>query len=177
VIETESGVIVERHVLGAGFANDVALDREGRAYVSDVRGGVVYRVTGSEIEEWLTGDEVREPNGLHVMGDELIIGVNGDHSVKAANLETGELRTVAKLGPGIIDGIGADGDGNIVVSHWEGRIYRISRDGGVTKIVDTSVPVNLTADITVVQETGTLLVPTFLGNTVVAYRMESQPER
>ena len=110
------------------------------------------------------------------MGDELIIGVNGDHSVKAANLETGELRTVAKLGPGVIDGIGADGDGNIVVSHWEGRIFRIGPEGEVTKLLDTSVPVNFSADIAVVPETGMLIVPTFLGNTVVAYRMGSQPE-
>jgi sugar lactone lactonase YvrE len=176
VIEIESGSIVERHELGAGFANDVALDREGRVYVSDVRGGVVYRVAGGDVEEWLTGNQVREPNGLHVMGDELIIGVNGDHCVKAANLETGELRTVANLGPGIIDGIGDDGDGNIVVSHWEGRIYRVSPEGTVTKIVDTSVPVSMTADITVVPETDTLIVPTFLGNTVVAYRLGSQPE-
>jgi sugar lactone lactonase YvrE len=176
VIEIESGSIVERHELGAGFANDVALDREGRVYVSDVRGGVVYRVAGGDVEEWLTGNQVREPNGLHVMGDELIIGVNGDHCVKAANLETGELRTVANLGPGIIDGIGDDGDGNIVVSHWEGRIYRVSPEGTVTKIVDTSVPVSMTADITVVPETDTLIVPTFLGNTVVAYRLGAQPE-
>ena len=33
---------------------------------------------------------------------------------------------------------------------------------------DTSVPVSMTADITVVPETDTLIVPTFLGNTVVA---------
>jgi sugar lactone lactonase YvrE len=127
-----------------------------------------------EFEEWLTGQQVRSPNGLHVMGDELLIGVNGDHCVKAADLATGELRTVANLGPGLIDGIGDDGNGNILASHWQGRVFRIGPDGAVTKILDTSVPVSLAADIAVVPETGMLLVPTFLGNTVVAYSLGSR---
>jgi sugar lactone lactonase YvrE len=176
VIDIESESILERHEVGAGFPNDITLDREGRVYLSDSRRGVVYRFTDGAFEEWLTGRQVQSPNGLHVMGDELLIGVNGDHCIKAADLETGELRTVSNLGPGIIDGIGDDGNGNIIVSHWQGRIFRITPDGNVTKMLDTSVPVTQSADIAVVPETGMLLVPTFLGNRVVAYRLGSQPE-
>jgi sugar lactone lactonase YvrE len=174
VIDIETGSILERHEVGAGFPNDVALDRDGRVYLSDSGNGVIYRFANGEFEEWLSGNQVQSPNGLHVMGNELFIGVNDDHCVKAANLETGELRTVANLGPGIIDGIGDDGNGNIVVSHWQGRIFRISPDGDVTKLLDTSVPVTQSADITVVPETGMLLVPTFLGNQVVAYRIHTR---
>jgi sugar lactone lactonase YvrE len=174
VIDIESASILERHEVEAGFPNDITLDREGRVYLSDSMRGVVYRFTDGAFEEWLTGRQVQSPNGLHVMGDELLIGVNGDHCVKAADLETGELRTVSNLGPGIIDGIGDDGNGNIIVSHWQGRIFRITPDGNVTKMLDTSVPVTQSADIAVVTETGMLLVPTFLGNTVAAYRLESK---
>ena len=171
VIDIEAGTILERHEVEPGFPNDVTLDEEGRVYLSDSRRGVVYRFADGEFEEWLSGFEVRSPNGLHVMGNELFIGVNGDHCVKAADLETGELRTVANLGPGIIDGIGDDGNGNLVVSHWQGRVFRIAPDGGVTKLLDTSVPVTQSADIAVVPETGMLLVPTFLGDRLAAYRI------
>ncbi len=158
-----------------GMPNDPTVDGDGTVYLSDPRGGRIYRLAGDALEVWLEGDEVRQPNGIHVMDGELLIGVNGDQSVKAANLETRELRTVARLGPGIIDGIGNDGDGNIIVSHWEGRVFRIAPDGTITKLIDTTVIEELSADIEFVPERGLLAVPTFFGGRVTVYRVGGEP--
>jgi len=151
--------------------NDVAVDGAGGVWVSDMRGSRIYRLTDDALEVWLSGEAIAKPNGIHVLGDELLIGVNGENSVKAANLTTGEIRTVVNLGEGIIDGVQADGDGNIIVSHWEGRVFRIAPDGSVTKILDTSVLEEMSADIDYVPELDLLVVPTFLGNRITAYEV------
>jgi len=130
---------------------------------------VIYRLSEGRLEQWLDG--VGQPNGLHVLGNELFIGENSDHSIRAANLETRVLRTVARLGPGTIDGVRSDASGNLLVSHWEGRVLRIAPDGTVTKLLDTSVVEEQCADFEVVPEHGLLVIPTFLGGRVLAYRI------
>jgi len=119
------------------------------------------------------GPEISSPNGLHVLGDRLLVGNNGDNSVKAVDLATGEITTVVRLGPGIIDGITDDGSGNILVSHWEGKIYRVSPSGEVERLLDTSVPGTPIADFCYVPDQGLLVVPTFLGNTLAAYKIDN----
>lgn len=166
--------VVDRIELGTpGFPNDVAVDGAGRVYVSDTRRGIIYRLKEGQLEDWIVG--IGQPNGLHVMGSELLIGVNGDHSVQAADLETGALRTVARLGPGTIDGIRSDPAGNIMVSHWEGRVLRIAPDGSITKLLDTSVIEQQSADFEYLAEHELLVVPTFLDGRVVAYRISTRP--
>jgi len=169
-VDIENASIVRRiDAPEVGMPNDVAVDGAGGVWVSDMRGNRIYRLVDGALEVWLSGATIERPNGIHVLNDELLIGVNGDHTVKAANLTTGELRTVANLGEGIIDGVQADGDGNIIVSHWEGRVFRITPDGTVTKILDTSVLEEMSADIEYVPDLDLLVVPTFLGNRVTAY--------
>ena len=69
------------------------------------------------------------------------------------------------------NGIQLDRDGNIIVSHWEGRVFRIASDGTVTKLLDTSVVEEQTADIEYVPELDLLVVPTFFGNRITAYEV------
>ena len=173
-VDLVTATVARRHELAVpGFPNDVAVDSRGRVYLSDSRRGVIYRLTPEGLKPWLDG--VGQPNGLQVSGNELLIGVNSDHSIQAANLETGALRTVARLGPGTIDGIRSDGAGNLLVSHWEGRVLRIAADGTVTKLLDTSVAEEQSADFEYLPEQGLLVVPTFLDGRVVAYRFDGQP--
>jgi len=79
---------------------------------------------------------------------------------------------VVSLGAGVIDGIRllAD-DGTLIVSHWEGQLYIISPDGSVVEIADTIGEHNM-ADFEYIREQNLLIVPTFLGNKVVAYRID-----
>ena len=171
-IDIEMAAIVERYdAPQPAFLNDTAVDGKGGVWVSDSRNGRIYRLVDGALEVWLEGDDLQRPNGIHVMGGELLIGVNGDHSLKAADLETGELRTVARLGPGIIDGVSSDDDGNIIASHWEGRVLKIAPDGTVTKLLDTTVAEDQCADLEVVDELGLVVIPTFFDGRVTAYRL------
>jgi hypothetical protein len=171
-IDIASASVVQRYPIPRpGMPNDPAVAGDGTVYLSDMRAGCVYRMGDDGLEVWLEGEAVRRPNGLHVLGGELLIGVNGDGAVKAADLETGELRTVAHLGPGIIDGIASDGRGSILVSHWEGRVFRVSPEGSVTRLIDTTVVEEQSADIAFVPQRGLLAVPGFYGNQLTLYRV------
>ena len=171
-IDTGTGEIVERYpVAAAGFLNDIAVDVSGRVYVSDSRNHVIHRYEDGGFREWLTAGSIRNPNGIKVDGDRLIVGSNGDASLKAVDLETQAITTVARLSAGVIDGVELDGQGDYIVSHWEGRVYRISRAGEIVKILDTSVPGPNSADLAYVAGRGLIVIPTFTNNTVSAYEL------
>jgi hypothetical protein len=59
----------------------------------------------------------------------------------------------------------------LLVSQWEGRIYRIRPDGQIEKLLDTSVPGEHTADFEYLSSNGLLAVPTFTENRVNLYRV------
>jgi hypothetical protein len=171
-IDTRTGALTGRVPLpGSAFPNDVAIADDGTAYVSDSRRSVIFRVTGDRVEEWLSDAEVGEPNGLCAVGQALVFGNTRDRRVKSVDLATGAVRTVARLGPGNLDGLRPDRSGDYLVSHWEGRIYRVRASGGVEKLLDTSTPGDRTADFEYVLGPSLLVVPTFDGNRLVAYRL------
>ncbi len=172
VLNVATRQIVARHdVPDARFLNDIARDATGALYISDSEANRIYRFANGEFEDWLSGEEIGNPNGLHVQEKRLLVANNADHCVKSVDLETREIGTVARLGPGLIDGIRTDRGGNVIVSHWEGRIYRVSPSGEIEKLLDTSVPGVYSADIEYVSERGLLVVPTFYDNRLVAYRL------
>ena len=172
-IDTGAGEIIERYlIVNAGMPNDVAVDGEGNYYVSDPPRGIIYRFSGGDFEEWLSGDEVTDPNGLVVDGGRLVWGNNGDTRLKAADLETREIVTIANLGSGIIDGVRLDGEGNYIVSHWLGKVYIVSPSGEITKILDTTGAGAFAADLEFLPEQGLMIVPNFYHNTVTMYKLE-----
>lgn len=156
---------------GAEFPNDIDIDENGAAYISDSNRGMIYKFTDDGFEEWFWGEEVQNPNGILVYNGKLYYGNNGDNSVKAVSLTTREAETIAKLKPGNIDGIQMTSKGDLLVSHWEGRIYRISLAGEVEKILDLSVLGVNTADFEYIPEKEMIAVPTFRDNRVVGYTL------
>lgn len=155
-----------------GFANDIIIDKGGVAYITISNKNTICQFKKGKIEVWLEDAGIARPNGINILKDELIVGVNSDQTLKAVNLKTKEIRMLAKLSAGVIDGIEVDESGNLLVSHWEGRIFRITPQGQVTKIVDTAVPQHFSADFKYVPEKKMLVVPTFYGNSVLAYKLK-----
>ena len=124
------------------------------------------------MEPWLQDPGVGRPNGLCVLGRRLIVGCTADGRLKAVDIETRAVRTIADLGPGTIDGVTGDGAGNLLVSHNEGRLYRVTPEGSVTRLLDTTAIEVQCADIDFVPELNMLLVPTFGDDRVMAYRLD-----
>ncbi|MBN2399626.1 MAG: SMP-30/gluconolactonase/LRE family protein, partial [Candidatus Aminicenantes bacterium] len=173
VIDIKNKKILSRIDLpGAIFPNDIAIDPAGTLYISDSAAHAIFRVTGETAEVWLQGGEIANPNGLCLLENELLVGNNGDRSLKAVAVASKQVRTVARFRSGIIDGIAVDGRGNILLSHNEGRLYRIGKDGISEKILDTTVIGTNLADFAFAAEKGLLVFPTFINNSLIAYHLK-----
>lgn len=176
-IDIESGKILKRYpVSGADFPNDVAVDPAGNIYITDTSPSShpdsrIYRFKDGKIEPWLDSPEIIQANGLFLHKNNLLVGNSGDGCLKSVNLTDRKIDIVTCLGGGIVDGIRGDHQGNFLVSHWEGQTYMVSPSGGVVEILDT-LPLKLnTADFEYIKEKKLLIIPTFLGDKVVAYRL------
>ncbi len=173
-IDTASGEILARSELpGARFPNDVALGPDGTVYVSDSAGNAIYRSTGDAYEVWMQGDGLASPNALLFLDGKLLVGNGGDGILTSIEPSTLATREVARMSVGPIDGIKPDGSGGLLVSQWEGRLYRVSPSGDLERLVDTTTPGTRIADFEYLPDSGTVAAPTFTDDRVVFYSLGS----
>jgi hypothetical protein len=173
-IDIPSRTIVKRtKVPMPVFLNDVAADPDSaRVFISDSGENAIFIYDGQAITEWLSGTEILQPNGLFVQDGRLFVGTSGDGCVKTVDLKTKAVTILARFGTGIIDGIAADGSEAILVSHNEGRLFLVTLDGGISKILDTTtVKMNL-ADLCYCPEAGLAVVPTYVDGRIAAFKIE-----
>jgi hypothetical protein len=169
-IDIPGAKVVAHHPLpGAVFPNDIAAGPDGSLFVSDSSRGAIYKWSAGRAEEWLRDARIARPNGVCVDGELLLVGTNADGRLKSVDLRTKEIATVATMGPGIIDGIERVADGLYLVSHNEGRLFRVDGRGGVVKLLDTSVAGRPIADFCYAE--GRVVFPTFNDNRVAAYAL------
>lgn len=178
VIDIEKEQVVNRYQIeGTEFLNDLIIDGEGAVYISDTAsssptGSRIYRFKDGKSDLWLNDHRIRQANGIFIIDNKLIVGSSGDGILKSVDLKTKQIEEIVSLGAGVQDGIRIDEKGNLLLSHWEGMVYRVSPEGEIIRIVDTQVsPVGM-ADFEYLKEEKLLVVPTFLGNKVVAYRLK-----
>ena len=176
-IDIASGEILQRHSIdGSDFLNDLVIGPDGSIYMSDTRPSShldsrIYRFKGGEVEVWLDTDEIYRANGLWIHDGELIVGNTGDGILKAVDLEHKTVRDIACFGAGVLDGIRVDNQGNLLVSHWEGQVYVVSPAGEIVEVLDTLPEQINAADFEYIREHNLLLIPTFVENRVMAYRL------
>ena len=178
VLALDTGSILARYPCpSARFLNDVTVDTSGNIYVSNstpVRhADDIYRLEEGELRLWQRTEELWRANGLFVSDDSLLVGNSGDGKLKAVGLDHGCVSDIVCLGAGIVDGIRLDGRGNYLVSQWEGRLYRVSPEGEPVEVLNTAAEGCNIADFEYIQATNLLVIPTFLGNKVVAYELGS----
>jgi len=173
-IDLKTGKILSKYpAVGAGFLNDVTIDKNGNVYVSDMssQNSVLYKLVQKKMTVWLKGPEVSQPNGLYVEKNKLILGNSGDGTLKEIDLDTQKINIIAKIGSGI-DGVQSDGKGNYFISDWSGKTSYVSSSGQVTVLMDTTDQKINSADIEYIESKKILLIPTFFDNRVVAYKVE-----
>lgn len=159
---------------GAKFLNDISIADDGIVYVSDYQDSKVYKLDpmADAPELVLFIDGLDTPNGLFVMGDKLLIGLNG--SIMAASLADGTLMEaplVSKTGG--VDGLEqASADGTLVFSNWSGHLYVGKEGGEAIELLATEADETQSADIGYNMAEKIVYVPTFFKNTVAAYRLE-----
>ena len=173
-IDVEMGEIVSRYpVPEPGFLNDVAFDPSGNAYISDSRRDLIYRFHDGEFEVWLQSDEIKDPNGLFIDKNMLLFGNSGDGCLKSIDLQMREIGTIVCLGPGsIMDGIRADGQGNYIISDFNGRVFHVTPSGQKTELLNTTAPQHYCADFEYVIEENLLIIPTLYDNRLRTYTLK-----
>lgn len=154
------------------FLNDVTVADDGTVYVSDSRSDKIYRLKNDKWEVWMQGDQLDKPNGVLAVGkDKLMVGCTKKGELRAVDTNTKTMTTIAD-GMAATDGIVPEGKGNYFVSDWNGQIFHVNADGTKTQLLDTREAKTNSADIEYVAKKKLLVVPTFFGNKLVAYRVE-----
>ncbi|MCK9270852.1 MAG: SMP-30/gluconolactonase/LRE family protein [Bacteroidales bacterium] len=152
----------------AEFLNDCIIGDEGRVYITDMKTGAIYRITGGEIEEWLPAGTFDSPNGINYRDGYLYLGVNG----KIISIDpTDKSQKVIAEFEGSVDGLEIDKSGNFIFSDWSGLVRRVSAGGKPEVLFDTTDEKINAADIHLMVDENILLVPTFFDNRVVAYQI------
>ena len=173
VIDIKSGEITKRlPVKGSVFLNDIAIDKKGTIYISDSRKNVIWRSNGKRFEEWLTKPEILDPNVLYLQGDNLLIGNSGDEQLKSVNIKNKSIKVIARFPKGFIDGIRPDGNGNLLVSLWKGKLYKVRMNGRTELILHTFNKGLYSADFEYIPKKNLLIIPTFFKNNLIAYTLD-----
>lgn len=150
----------------AVFLNDVAAADDGTVYVSDSRANRIFRLKEGKLELWLTHPDFSKTNGLLVRGRYLYVGSLVIHRINRKNKR---IKIIQKNCGGI-DGLVENENGELIFSNWFGRIV-IRQRNKLHVLLHTKEQQINTADIFYSPELKLLLVPTFLDNRVLAYRI------
>ncbi len=173
-IHIETGQVVNKYpVEDAVFLNDLSVDVNGEVYFTDSRGDRILKLVNAKVSPWLDLAGIN-PNGILVEKERILIV-----SYSNGNLISIDKKTKAKttIATGIVGGDGIVSiDEGYLVSTWQGEIFfadRHLKNTKAIKILDTRAAKLNAADISIIKEKNILLVPTFFGNQVVAYKINT----
>lgn len=152
---------------GATGLNDVTADKNGVVYVTDSRQGLVFKVENKTGTLYL--DNLAGINGIRSVGDKLyILSGKALHVTDASK----KLTKICDL-PNNGDGLEPVGNGDFLATLWDGYLYYINTaKGTIELLLDTHGTNKKTADIGYDPATRTIFVPTFMGKSVAAYKLQ-----
>jgi hypothetical protein len=166
VIDIQKGKIEKKIAIeNANGLNDITVTDNGIVYVSDSRKNNIWRIENDVPSLYL--DNIKGVNGLKAIGNELIIGA-GKAFIKADAKK--QITKIADV-PQPIDGIEPVGNGDFIVTAWEGWVFYVKADGSFETLLETHHLKKNTADIGFDPVKRIIYVPTFNGKTVAAYRL------
>lgn len=168
VIDIPEAKILKRiPVKDAVFLNDIAISKKGVVYVSDTRTNKVHKLEKGFVVTLL--ENLQGPNGLLCVDDDLLILDKGTLIKLMPNGTLGNMTT--GMDPST-DGIEEVAKNEYLVSAWNGVLYYIYANGEKQTLLDSRSQNAHTADIGYNPKKHILYVPTFYGNSVVAYQLQ-----
>jgi hypothetical protein len=167
-IDISSGKLLNKiEIEGAKFLNDVTSSENGDVYVSDSATGKIHLIKDNKATLYFESPEFKRINGLLSLKDELYIADAGN-GINYKLSRDKQLNKFSETAPGA-DGIVMVGKGEYIVSSWGGEVYFVGSDGKSSKLIDTKDQKLNSADIAYNDKEAMVYVPTFFGNTVMAY--------
>lgn len=164
-VNLKTGKVSKKLIDENAGLNDVTIDNKGVVYVSDPKNARVFRFQGDKQEIYLTG--LKGVNGVKSIGSDLYV-LTADAAYKAGADK--KLTKVCDLEHGG-DGIEPVGNGDLLITAWEGYLYYVTPDGKKQILLDTHETKSKTADIGYDPKKKIIYVPTFFGNSVTAYKL------
>ncbi|MBC7450132.1 MAG: ATP/GTP-binding protein [Cytophagales bacterium] len=168
IIDIATGQIEKTiDVKGAVFLNDISIDKAGNVYITDSSDKKIYTLKDGVVEVWIENSVLQKPNGVLAMEKGLcVIDMGTGIFYEIAYKD----KTFTKIAEGVPvgDGVMTAGKGEYIISCWPGEVYYI-KGSAVEKILDTKEQKLSAADAWYIESEKLLIVPTFYGNSVVAY--------
>lgn len=180
-IDVDHGRITDKYkVNDAKFLNDVAAAPNGDIYVSDMLANRIHVLSGGSFTIWIESDELEAPNGLDVVGDDVILGAWGVMTDGFATAVAGHLKrisiqdkSITSIGDGSpvgnLDGVEVDKDGGFYVTDWmNGKLFHISSTGEVKELLSLKQG---SADHEFIIEKDLMFIPMMNDNIMYAYKV------
>ncbi|CAL2090063.1 conserved protein of unknown function [Tenacibaculum sp. 190524A02b] len=167
-VDVNNASIIKKHIVnGAERINDVTVSEDGTVYGSGTKSGKLFALKKGKVT--VVKSNLNWPNGLLVEGNHILIGL-GDKSIQKFDLKT-KSTSILTQGISNPDGIVAIGNGDYLISSWEGMIHYVTKNGKKTLLLDTTKEGINAADITYIPSKKMLLVPAMLKHKLIAYRL------
>lgn len=162
----DSSITNRYPVQGATFLNDAATDGN-KVYFTDSGTGKVHVLENGSVNTVAEGMEGINGLAFNEAGEMFILDGKGLRKYNMQNKTAEPVNETVTGGDGlvIID------DSTYIASRWQGEIYLV-RNGKEQLLLDTKGEESNTADIDYIEEEKLVLVPTFLKNRVVAYKLD-----
>jgi sugar lactone lactonase YvrE len=161
----DSSITKKYPVPGAVFLNDAANDGKN-VYFSDTKTGKIHVLKDGKVSTLVTGKAGVNGLAVNSQGELFLLDGQGLRKFGVSDTTSTFINQVVTGGDGlvIID------DSTYIASRWQGEIYLI-RNGKETLLLDTKAQGSNTADIDYIADQNLVLVPTFMKNKVVAYKL------
>lgn len=174
-IDIPSGKLIKTIIVeGAKALNDLTVAADGTLYCSDTGGNQVFKIQDGIATVFI--DTIETPNGLFLLGDQLITTQWNPQSLGFINIKTKERRTWVSEIPQI-DGVEFMKGSGVLTASWGGMIHHVSFTGEKTVLLDTRAAKIQAPDICFIPEQDLLLVATFETNTLRAYKVSMVPQK
>ncbi|MFD2998901.1 SMP-30/gluconolactonase/LRE family protein [Pontibacter toksunensis] len=173
-ISTQSGAVLGKYKADkATNLNGITVDDDGTVFVTDSDEKNIYQLRNGRVSTWIDNTRRENPNGIYKDGNRMIVAFKNSGKVRFLNPETKKF-TDWTDGIKSADGIAESGDGNYLVSSWDGEIFYVNDQGKNWSVLNTQGQNMNTADINYADRLGMLLVPTFKDNRVIAYKVRKR---
>lgn len=183
VINVDTAKVIARYeAKDSNVLNGITINKEGKVFVSDWMGNRIYTLADGELKIWLESTELNSPNGLWIDDQFLYVASWGSYpkadftteksgNLKKISLKDKNIKTVEHGSRWInMDGISSyEGNKWLISDFLKGEILLMDNKGHIEKSIKSKVGA---ADFFYIKEKNLLVVPLFMDNKVVAYKLD-----
>ncbi len=152
----------------AGLPNDIAIDKNGIAYISDSNNNCIYKVENGSYEIWYSDSLLNTTNGLYIDNDILYAGNRGNANLISISLTDKTTKIIAKNISDNIDGIKKIKDSFLL--SWRTELYSIEPDNAKNVLYQPNVEKDFLADFEYIPQVHLIIIPTLLTNKIIALK-------